>query len=123
MLSSLLNIAKKLRQECPWDKKQTLSKYPDRLLEESEEIREAIEKKDWKNLKEEIGDVLFNLIMMMQIAEEEGHFSAKEVLSSCEEKIIKRHSWVFGDDTASTPEEALALWEKNKKTEKKNSDK
>jgi uncharacterized protein YabN with tetrapyrrole methylase and pyrophosphatase domain len=114
MLKSLLSIAKKLRRECPWDKKQTLSKYPDRLLEESEEIREAIKKKDWPNLKEEIGDVLFNLIMMMQIAEEKGHFTADETIQACEKKIIERHTWVFGDDIASTPEEVMKLWKRNK---------
>ncbi len=114
MFTSLQVIAKTLRQLCPWDKKQTLGKYPDRLLEESEEIREAIEKKDWENLKEEIGDVLFNLVMMMEIAEEKGYFTADEVLKSCHDKIINRHTWVFGEDKANTPEEALALWKKNK---------
>jgi uncharacterized protein YabN with tetrapyrrole methylase and pyrophosphatase domain len=114
MFDSLLKIAKMLRELCPWDKKQTLAKYPDRLLEESEEIREAIKNKDWKNLKEEIGDVLFNLVMMMQIAEEKGYFTAEETLKSCHDKIIGRHTWVFGEDEANTPEEALALWKKNK---------
>lgn len=119
MLSSLFSIAKKLRKECPWDKKQTLEDYPQRLLEESEEIKEAIEKKDWSNLEEEVGDVLFNLIMMMEIADEKGLFTAGDVLKRCEEKIIERHTWVFGEDKAATPEEALALWKKNKKKEKK----
>ncbi len=121
MIDKLLELAKTLRSDmgCPWDRKQTLNKYPKRLLEESQEIAEALENKDMENLKEEIGDVLFNLCMMMQIAEEEGHFTADEVVQSCAQKIESRHSWVFGEDKAETPEEALQLWELNKANEKK----
>lgn len=111
----LLKLAKTLRKKCPWDKKLTMADVPKLLIEESEEIREAIEKKDWKNLKEEIGDVLFNLCMLMTIAEEKKHFKADDVLKSCHDKIVERHTWVFGNDKAKTPEEALELWKKNKK--------
>lgn len=120
MLNKLLTLAKTLRgpKGCPWDKKQTLAKYPKRLIEESEEILEAINKKDWQNLEEEMGDVLFNLVMMAQIAEEEKLFSMQSIIDRCEQKIIDRHSWVFGEDEANTPEEALDLWKKNKAKEK-----
>ena len=117
MLNKLLLLAKILRSEngCPWDKKQSLADYPARLIEESEEIKEAISQEDWSNLEEEIGDVLFNLCMLMQIAEENKLFTAKKVIDTCHDKIVKRHSWVFGDDKANSAEEALELWNKNKK--------
>lgn len=119
MLDPLLQLAKKLRKECPWDKKQTLKTIPPMLIEETQEMIEAIEKKDWENMKEEIGDVLFNLCLLMQMAEEKKHFTAQEVMDAIEEKIIFRHTWVFGGDKATTAEEALKIWNKNKKAEKK----
>lgn len=117
MIDKLLRLAKKLRgpKGCPWDKERVMADFPPLLIEESEEIKEAIAKADWENLQEEIGDVLFNLCLLMQIAEEEGHFTAKDVINSSSEKIISRHTWVFGKDTAKTAEEALRLWKKNKK--------
>lgn len=118
MLTPLLKLAKTLRKECPWDKKQKMKNIPPMLIEETQEILEAIEKKDWENLKEEIGDVLFNLCLLIRMAEEKKHFSAKEVIDAIEEKIIARHTWVFGKDKASTPEEALKLWQKNKQRKK-----
>lgn len=120
MIDELLKLAKLLRDPdkgCPWDKDRVLADIPPMLIEESEEIQEAIEKEDWENLKEEVGDVLFNLCLLMQIAEEMGHFTAKDVTDTCEKKLIARHTWVFGDDEATTPEEALALWKKNKENE------
>ena len=121
MIDELLKLAKILRDPdkgCPWDRERVLADFPKLLIEETEEIREAINKSDWTNLKEEIGDVLFNLCLLMQVAEEDGHFTSKEVTDAIEQKIISRHTWVFGKDKASTPEEALALWKKNKAAEK-----
>ena len=115
MISQLLELARTLRKKCPWDKKLKMADIPKLLIEESEEIREAIEKKDWKNLKEEIGDVLFNLCLLMTIAEEKKHFKAKDVLISCHDKIVERHTWVFGKDKAKTAEEVLKLWKQNKR--------
>ncbi|MGE3278517.1 MAG: MazG nucleotide pyrophosphohydrolase domain-containing protein [Candidatus Altimarinota bacterium] len=118
MLTPLLQLAKKLRQECPWDKELTLEKIPPMLIEEAQELLQEIKKEDWPAMKAEVGDVLFNLLMLITIAEEKGHFTAEEVVAACEEKIISRHTWVFGGDKATTPEEALALWKENKKKEK-----
>jgi len=123
MLDKLLKLAKTLRdpkEGCPWDKERELEDIPPLLIEESDEIKEAIEKKDWSNLKEEIGDVLFNLCLLMQIAEEQKLFTAEEVTDACHDKIVERHSWVFGDDKAETAEEALELWRKNKVQNSKN---
>ena len=113
----LLELADKLRGEggCPWDRKQTIASMKKCVLEEAQELAEGIEKNDITNIEEEIGDLMFTLIMMAQIAKEEGHFDMGTVLEKNAEKIISRHTWVFGTDTANTPEEALELWLKNKK--------
>lgn len=117
----LLEIAARLRSEdgCPWDRKQTLLSLTKCIRDESQELIEAIEKNDPKNTKEEIGDVLFTLILMTQIASEEKQFNMGDVLEASAEKLIARHTWVFGTDQANTPEEALELWMKNKAKEKK----
>ena len=88
------------------------------MEEEAEEIQEAFKKKDWKNLREELGDVLFNIVLTAQIAEEEGKFTMKDVLKDIDKKIRIRHTWVFGKDKAETPEEALEMWHKNKVAQK-----
>lgn len=119
MLIPLLQLAKKLRKVCPWDKKQKMKNIPPMLIEEAQEILQAIENKDWENMKEEIGDVLFNLCLLIQMAEEKKYFTAQEVINSTETKIIERHTWVFGKDKATTAEDALKLWQKNKAKKRK----
>lgn len=90
-------------------------------MEEAEEVKQALEKADYENLKEELGDMLFNIVLMGVIAEEEKRFTLKEVLQAVEKKITSRHTWVFGKDVGKvkTAEEALAQWKKNKKKERK----
>jgi len=116
----LIEIAKKLRSDtgCPWDRKQTIQSMLKHLEEEVSEVREAIENVDHVNLAEELGDVLFQLVMIAQIAKEEGHFDINDVISGIEKKLISRHTWVFGEDKAETPEEALEIWKRNKEIEK-----
>ncbi len=117
----LLEICAKLRGEggCPWDREQTLKSLVPCLLDESQELAEAIESGDHVHIAEEMGDVLFNLIMMAQIASETGHFNMETVMTKNAEKLIERHTWVFGTDTATTAEEALVLWKKNKEKKRK----
>lgn len=117
---TLLEISAKLRAEggCPWDRQQTLETMKPLLLEETQEVVEALDKGDMENLEEEIGDLLFCLVMMSQIAHETKKFNMGTVLEKIAKKLIDRHTWVFGDDKAETAEEALALWKKNKLTEK-----
>ena len=116
----LLKLAKRLRSPkgCPWDRSQTIEDMAERMEEEAQEIQEAFTKRDWENLKEELGDVLFNIVLTAQIAEEEGKFTMKEVINDIDEKIRSRHTWVFGKDKAKTPEEALEMWRKNKEAQK-----
>ncbi len=113
----LIDLAKHLRSKkgCPWDRKQTIESLVEHFLNEAQEVKEAIEKKDYENVKEEIGDILFNLIMMVNIAEEDKLFTMKDVLEDVAKKIIERHTWVFGDDKVKTAEEAIQKWKENKK--------
>ena len=120
---TLQRLAKKLRSPtgCTWDRSRTIEDMAESMEEEAEEIQEAFKKKDWKNLREELGDVLFNIVLTSQIAEEEGKFTMKDVLKDIDEKIRSRHTWVFGKDKANTPEEALEMWNRNKKAQKEES--
>lgn len=117
---NLLEICEKLRGEngCPWDKKQTLDSLAPKVLEEAQELVEAVQKNDLENIEEELGDVLFTLIMMAQVARDEGKFDIGSAMEKVGEKFISRHTWVFGADKATTPEEAVELWMKNKEKEK-----
>jgi tetrapyrrole methylase family protein/MazG family protein len=116
----LLEIAEKLRQPggCPWDREQTIKSMKPLLLEEAEEVAEAIDSGDLKHVEEELGDLLFCILMIAQIASEKKDFDMGSILEANAEKIVSRHTWVFGTDKAETAEEALALWMKNKEKEK-----
>jgi len=118
----LVEMAKMLRGEngCPWDKSRTLQNLDEDLIEEAHEVLEALKNNDDENLREELGDLLFNIVLMGVIAEQEGKFTLKEVIEDISDKIERRHTWVFGDDVANTPEEALAIWKENKEKEKNN---
>lgn len=117
----LLKLTEKLRAPngCPWDKSQTFESLIKDFHEESEELKEAIRKKDMDNLEEEIGDVCFTLALIMQIGMEKKLFTPESVFERIAEKIVARHTWVFGNDTVQTTEEALVLWKKNKARLKK----
>lgn len=119
-MQRLIQLAKRLRDPqsgCPWDLKQDFDSYCKCILEESQEVVEAVQKKDWDNLKEELGDVLFNICFFINLAEEKGYFNAEQVISATEAKMIFRHPHVFGDEKAKTAEEALAIFNKMKKQE------
>ncbi|MBU1151208.1 nucleotide pyrophosphohydrolase [Patescibacteria group bacterium] len=116
----LVEIADKLRSDtgCPWDREQTISSMLRYIDEEVEEVRQAIENGDHENLREELGDVLFQIIMISQIAKEHQYFEMDDVIDGVAKKLISRHTWVFGKDKAKTPQEALEMWKANKKKEK-----
>ena len=116
----LCQLAVKLRSKtgCPWDRAQTIATMLKCIKEEAGEVCEAIENGDHENLKEELGDVLFQVIMIAQIAKENSYFSMDDVIKGIDHKIRSRHTWVFGKDKAKTPEEAIDIWKKNKKKEK-----
>lgn len=103
---------------CPWDREQTLESLKPYLVEESGEVLEAIDAHDMENLCEELGDVLYQVMIQSQIAEENGWFTVEDVIDGICEKMIRRHPHVFGDVKAETPEERRALWDAIKKQEK-----
>jgi len=115
----LKGIMKELRQKCPWDKKQTHESLKKYLIEETYEVIDAIDKKDWEALKEELGDLLLQPVFHATIAEEEGKFNVDDVVDHLCKKLIERHPHVFGEEEAKTAEEVLKNWEKRKLEKRK----
>ena len=117
----LVELVERLRGEngCPWDKEQTIASLKEDVLSEADELRVAIEKEDYENIKEEIGDVIWVLVLMAQIAKEEGRFDLENVLKELNDKIVRRHPHVFGNAKAKNAEEALKLFREAKANEKK----
>lgn len=105
---------------CPWDQKQTHESLRECLLEESQEVIDAINNKDDDNLCEELGDVLLQVVMHAQIAAEENRFTMADVVQCVSEKMVRRHPHVFGDIKVNSVEEGLDLWNAIKQQEKEN---
>ena len=118
----LIKVMERLRSDrgCPWDREQTRETLKPFLIEETYEVIEAIDKKDPENLKEELGDLLFQVVFHAQIAKERGEFDIEEVLNALTDKMVRRHPHVFGKDRAGTAQQVLARWEKLKNQEEKN---
>ncbi len=122
-LLDLVQVMDQIRAECPWSSQQThkgLAKY---AIEEAYELVEAIEEGDREELREELGDVLLQVVFHARIAEEdeESPFSVDDVAGTIVEKLIHRHPHVFGDDSADTPEDVKAHWLRTKAEEKQRS--
>ncbi|MDD9196131.1 nucleoside triphosphate pyrophosphohydrolase [Aliivibrio sp. S3MY1] len=120
-IEQLLSIMAQLRDEesgCPWDRKQTFDSIIPHTIEETYEVVDAIHKKDWENLKEELGDLLFQVIFYAQMAREDGLFDFSDVVDTLNEKLVRRHPHVFGDDEFASEEEITANWDKVKQQER-----
>lgn len=119
-LNKLVDLIGVLRSEngCPWDREQTHSTLRPNMLEEAYEAVDAINDNDMTHLKEELGDVLLQVILHSQIAKEEGAFDIEDVAKGLHDKIIHRHPHVFGNVKVNSPKEALLSWDKIKKEEK-----
>lgn len=119
-----LEIIKTLRSEngCPWDREQTHQSLRPCMMEEAAEVLAAIrileQSGDSDNLREELGDVLLQVVMHSQIAKEEGLFTMEDVVNEVATKMVRRHPHVFGDVSADTSSQALENWEEIKKKEK-----
>lgn len=103
---------------CPWDREQTYGTLRGYLLEECYEVVEALDRRDHGALREELGDLLFQIVFLSRLAREEGRFTARDVVRSIADKMVRRHPHVFGDAEAETPEEVLRHWESIKREEK-----
>jgi len=117
-LDELVSVMHRLRQECAWDREQTHASLVPYLIEESAELVDAIETGDPSELREELGDVLYQVLFHADIAAEHGEFDIDDVASTAAEKMRRRHPHVFGDSTASTTEEIRDQWTAIKKLEK-----
>ncbi len=116
----LKDIVSKLRGEdgCAWDKEQDFQTIKDYLLDETHEIIQAIENDDFENLKEELGDVLFQILFLAQMAEEEKHFNIYDSISHAYDKFVRRHPHVFDGVKVSGTDEIVKMWDNIKKKEK-----
>lgn len=116
----LVDIMTRLRgtDGCPWDRRQTKETLRPFLIEETYEILEALDREDDQGLREELGDLLFHIIFMARIAQEEGAFDIYDVIQGATEKMVRRHPHVFGNAEVSGPHEVEANWAKLKAEEK-----
>lgn len=104
---------------CPWDREQTFDSIKQYTLEETYEVFEAIDNRDWQELPGELGDLLLQVLFYAEMAKEDGNFSIDDVLDRLSEKLVRRHPHVFGDVKAETSGEVLRNWDALKAEEKK----
>jgi MazG family protein len=116
----LVEIMARLRgpNGCPWDREQTLQTLAPFVLEEAAEVVDAIERGDLDNLREEVGDLLFEGVFLAQVAHDTGGFAVEEALDGVNEKLIRRHPHVFERDHALSPAEVTSQWHAIKRAEK-----
>ena len=106
-----VEIVKRLRKECPWDREQTNDSIKAATIEEAYEVVEAIDNKDYAELKKELGDLLLHVVFHTTIAEESNHFKLENVIDSIQEKLIRRHPHVFGNIEVNGADEVKKNWE------------
>lgn len=118
---ALVKIMDELREQCPWDKKQTIQTLRPLTIEETYELADAITENDWKGLKEELGDIMLHLLFYAKIGSEQEQFTLQEVLEGISAKLIHRHPHIYGDVKVQDEEEVKRNWEKLKMKEGKKS--
>lgn len=114
----LLKIMDELREQCPWDKKQTIESIRHLTIEETYELSDAILKGNMPEIKKELGDILLHIVFYARIASETNAFDIKDVINSLCEKLIFRHPHIYGDVKAETEEQVKQNWEQLKQKEK-----
>lgn len=117
----LVQIMDELREQCPWDKKQTIQTLRPLTIEEMYELADSITEGDWQGIKEELGDLLLHIIFYSRIAKEQSEFSIDEMINSVCEKLIARHPHIYGDVKVNDEEDVKRNWEKLKLKEGKSS--
>ncbi|MEM4409277.1 MAG: nucleoside triphosphate pyrophosphohydrolase [Candidatus Caldarchaeum sp.] len=118
--TDVVELSRRLRgpEGCPWDRAQTLDNLKGYIIEEAYEVIEAIEKKEAEELKEEFGDLLYQVVFGSQIMSEQGVFDIDDVIEGLYYKLVRRHPHVFGEETARNAAEALRIWHGQKNREK-----
>lgn len=121
-IEDLLQTMARLRGPggCPWDQEQTHATLVRCLIDEVSELIDTIDRGDYPHMREELGDVLIQVVFHAQIASEKGQFSFEDVAREINDKLVRRHPHVFGSGKLDTSEQVIAEWEKIKATEKKN---
>ncbi len=119
-LARSIAIMARLRgpEGCPWDREQTFDSIKKHTLEETYEVFDAIERRAWPDLKDELGDLLLQVLFYAQMAADAGHFNIEDVAEALNAKLIRRHPHIFADAVASTPDAVLRNWEQIKLEEK-----
>lgn len=117
LFADYVQVVRKLRKECPWDREQTHQSIRHSLIEEAYEVVEAIDHKNLDDLKFELGDLLLHVVLHSIIAEEESEFTIENVVSESSAKLIRRHPHVFGDTKVRSSDDVKNNWEKIKLTE------
>ena len=120
-LAQAVAIMAKLRGPggCPWDREQTFDSIKRHTLEETYEVFDAIERRAWPDLKDELGDLLLQVLFYAQMAADEGYFNIGDVAENLNAKLIRRHPHIFADTVAATPDAVLRNWEQIKQEEKR----
>jgi MazG family protein len=121
-IEALLEVMRRLRAPvggCPWDIEQSFETIAPYTIEEAYEVSDAIERKDMSDLKEELGDLLFQVVFHACLAEEQGLFTFDDIAAGITQKLIRRHPHVFGETSARTAEEQTVAWEATKAEERK----
>jgi len=114
----IIQIMDELREQCPWDKKQTWESLRPLTIEETYELSDAIINKDFNEIKKELGDVFLHILFYSRLASEEGKFDINDVVKALAEKLIHRHPHIYGNVEAHTEEQVKENWEKIKQKER-----
>jgi MazG family protein len=120
-MQELLNIMERLRDPengCPWDLKQTLESIVPYTIEETYEVADAIRRGDMRELRDELGDLLFQVVFYAQLAKEQEAFDFTDVVAAIRDKMLRRHPHVFGDAVIANAEEQRVAWERHKTEER-----
>jgi len=121
-IDDLLKTMARLREPggCPWDQEQTHASLVRCLIDEASELIDTIDRGDYPHMREELGDVLIQIVFHARIAEEKGQFNFDDVAREINDKLVRRHPHVFGTEQIGTSGEVITRWEEIKATEKKN---
>ena len=117
----LVGIMDELREQCPWDRKQTIQTLRSLTIEELYELADAITDEDWKGIKEELGDLFLHILFYSRIGREQQQFTLQEVIEGISQKLIDRHPHIYGEVVVKNEEEVKQNWEKLKLKEGKTS--
>jgi len=115
----LLKIMDELREQCPWDRKQTFQSLRNLTIEETYELADAILEEDTEEIKEELGDIMLHMVFYAKIAEEKEAFDIADAMNACCEKLIRRHPHIYGDTKVENEEDVKRNWEQIKMLEGK----